>query len=359
MSFRRVDQLLAGFAVGDAVSQDARLLQGALRQCDCESELFAPPDSIAPRAAHLCRTLAEFQPAATDAVILHYSIASAADEAFGAARGRKVVRYHNITPADFLDGFDDELAARLRQARARLGPIAAGAHAVWADSDFNAREIRELGIGGVTVLPLLFSAARFATPTDARIRARFAVPLRSILFVGRLAPNKRVEDLILAFHWYYRAIDPHSRLILVGSDRSCPRYCAMLRLLAAGLDLANVCFEGFAAEEALATYYALADVFVCASAHEGYCLPLVEAIQHGVPVIAHETGGMPEALGGAGVLYAGLDAAGLGELIHAVCTDGGLRQEVLASQARRMAEIRGRDATAEVRERLAVLAATG
>lgn len=348
MTPARMDQLLAGFAEGDAVSQDALLLQQVFRSAGFAADLFAPAESIEPRSAGLCRPLGDYTGSAADALLFHYSIASPADAVFLRAGARRIVRYHNITPARYFEGFDDALAVRLGRGRDSLREVAAAAEAVWAVSEFNASELRALGIGGVRLLPLLFSPERFDVPPDPGVAARFAAPLVNILFVGRIAPNKRVEDLLLAFHWYHRAVNRFSRLVLVGSDRSCPRYYAMLRLLARALDLPHVCFEGFASPSALSTLYALAGAFVTASEHEGYCLPLIEAMHKGVPVIARRAGGMPEALGGAGVLYDGLGAPELGELIGAVTGDRALRAEVLASQQRRLAALRDRNVTREV-----------
>jgi glycosyltransferase involved in cell wall biosynthesis len=173
--------------------------------------------------------------------------------------------------------------------------------------------------------------------------------MRNILFVGRIVPNKCVEDLIRAFAWYHRVIDRQSRLLLVGSERSCPRYYLMLRMLANELELANVCFERFADAKGLSAYYELADVFVTPSRHEGYCLPLVEAMHKGKPVIARRNGGMPEALGGGGVLFDELEPEELAVLIERVLTDAGLRGTVLEAQQHRMAELAARDLDTELR----------
>ena len=178
-------------------------------------------------------------------------------------------------------------------------------------------------------------------------------PLKNILFVGRIAPNKRIEDLILAFAWFHLAINPFSRLIIVGSPRSAPRYLTMLRMLVGDMDLSNVCFENFASPSGLPAYYRVADLFVSTSEHEGYCLPLVEAMDHGVPVIARAAGGMPEAMDGAGVLYEDLTPAELGALFDRVLTDAALRKEILTSQQRRVQRARGRNLEAEVRALMA------
>ena len=353
MARQRVDQLLAGFADGDAISQEARFLQRTLRDLGIESGIYAPADRIAPDVRDLCRTHGEFDPRAADKVIYHYSIASSATDLFSSSPGRKIVRYHNITPAEFFAGFDDHVAEQLRDARAGLGSVAGEADVVWADSDYNAGEIRELGADHVIVVPLFFAIEEFAAEPDPDKLAKFAGPLKNILFMGRVAPNKCIEELIMAFAWYQKCINPYSRLILPGSERSCPRYFAMLRMLTERLDLPNVCFEGFVSNAGQSACYMSADVFVTTSRHEGYCLPLVEAMCQGVPVVARRTGGVPEAVGGAGVLFEDMAPRALAELIHRVASDDALREEVMRSQEKRVAEIRERDVSVECRDLLA------
>jgi glycosyltransferase involved in cell wall biosynthesis len=351
----RADQLLAGFAEDDAISQDALLLQGVFRELGYESDIFAPRPHTDPTAAQRVRPVEAYAGRPGDLVLLHDALAPDALRAFQATPARRVLRYHNITPAFYFAAFDQPLAARLTAARAALRTAAESAGAVWSVSAFNAGELKAWNLPKSRVLPLLFSEARFRAAPDAEVLARVAGPLTNILFVGRLVPNKRVEELILAFHWYHRAVNPQSRLIVTGSERSCPRYAGMLRLLAHALDLANVCFEGFASPAGLATLYAKASLFVTASEHEGYCLPLIEAMAAGVPVIARRAGGMPEALGGAGILYEGLSSAQLGELMGEAIHNPAIRGEMLQSQAGRMAAIRARKPSDEVRALVAEL----
>jgi glycosyltransferase involved in cell wall biosynthesis len=351
----RADQLLSGFAEGDAISQDALLLQAVFRELGFDSDLFAPRLFIDPSAAHRVRPVEDYAGRPGDLAILHDVLAPDAVRAFQSTPARRVLRYHNITPASYFDAFDPPLAARLNAARVALRAAAESARAVWSVSAFNAGELAEWGIPKSRVLPLLFSEDRFCAAPDPGVLARIAGPLENILFVGRLAPNKRVEELIFAFHWYHRGVNPQSRLIVAGSDRSCPRYAAMLRLLAHVLGLSNVCFEGFASPAGLATLYSKASLFVTASEHEGYCLPLIEAMAAGVPVIARRTGGMPEALGGAGLLFEGLSAAQLGELMGEAIHNPEIRDEILRSQAIRLAAIRARKPADEVRSLLAEL----
>jgi glycosyltransferase involved in cell wall biosynthesis len=123
----------------------------------------------------------------------------------------------------------------------------------------------------------------------------------------------------------------------------------MLRMFAGDVYLPNVCFEGFASPRGLPTYYRCADVFMSASEHEGYCLPLLEAMHCGVPVIAHAVGGMPEAMGGAGVLYRDLSPAQLAVVMHKVAKDPAVRAEVLRSQEKRLSELRARRVSEELK----------
>lgn len=343
-----VHQLLAGFAHGDAISHEAVALRTLSRELGFASDIYAPASHIAPDAAGECLPLDAYPPQATDVVIGHYSIASAATEAFLASPAKKIAIYHNITPASFFTPFDPSVARQLTEARHTLKTTLSRADAVWADSAFNAGELRDLGVPNARVFPLLFQLGTEIAP-DPAVLAKFAVPMKNILFVGRIAPNKCIEELITAFAWFHRTIEPQSRLIIVGSERSAPTYYAMLKMYAAELGLDTVFFERFASPEGLAAYYQTADLFVTTSRHEGYCLPLVEAMVKGVPVVARRTGGTPEAMGDGGVLFGDCRPEELAELLGRLCHDQALRQTILASQQKRVDEVRSRPVKDEFR----------
>ena len=344
----RFDQLLAGYADGDAISQDARHIRARLRAQGIASDIFAPADRIGQGVRDDCRPLTDYAPSAADTVLYHAAIASPTTEAFLTTPARRLARYHNITPSAFFEGYDDDVTARLTHARSALHSVLSKAAAVFADSDYNAQELCALGLSQVQVMPLFFSPDDFRVTPDPDMLNRFTAPLTNILFVGRIAPNKCIEDLMLAFAWYQRA-NPFSRLIIVGSEASCPRYALMLRMLAAQLELPNVCFTGFVSDAARAACYQLADVFVCTSRHEGYCLPLIEAMTYGVPVISRSAGGTPEALDGAGVMFDELDPPALATLIGRVLNEPALHDAVMASQSQRLKALRARDLDEDVR----------
>lgn len=343
-----VHQLVAGFARGDAISQEALILRDVLRGLGMTAEVFAPADRITADDSGECRSLESLRDFPVDVLIGHYSTSSPFEDVWLNSAARKVMLYHNITPADFYAPFDAVLAAQLRMAREHLPSIIRRVDAVWADSEFNAAELRQSGAGAVRVFPLLFDARRLDLSAGATCRG-LKPDMTNILFVGRIAPNKCLEELIAAFACYHRNVDSRSRLAIVGSERAAPAYFMMLRMYAAELGVEEVCFERYVLPDELPSYYAAADLYVCTSRHEGYCLPLIEAMYKGVPVIARNTGGMPEAMGGAGVLFDELSATGLAALFERVLSDEVLRAEILASQRARIDAVVRRPVKDEVR----------
>lgn len=348
---QRVDQLLAGYAEGDAISQEARLLRNILRDIGYESDIFVPENKISDHMKNDCFDLNQFDPSSQKASILHFSTKSEANSVFTKSKGRRIIRYHNITPAHYFAGFDDKVAEELRNAHDELSEVIKSTDSFWSASAYNAEELASIGAKDSKVLPLMFSFKEFDDETDSAVMAEFGNNLTNWLFVGRIAPNKCIEELILSFAWY-QTINPQSRLIIVGPWQSCPNYYSMLRLLVAQLELTNVCFCGFVTNAMRFSLYECADVFITASRHEGYCLPLIEAMARRIPVIARQSGGMPEAMNGAGVAFDNLDPKALAQLVKHVCCDQKLRTEILDSQQKRMQKIINRDLKQEIAELL-------
>jgi glycosyltransferase involved in cell wall biosynthesis len=154
----------------------------------------------------------------------------------------------------------------------------------------------------------------------------------NVLFVGRMIPNKRIEDVIRIFHAYKQWFNPCSRLLLVGAQGGFEKYAAMLHQFIDRLGTDDVHFMGHVSNEELAAYYELADVFLCASEHEGFCVPLVEAFHMGVPVVAHAAAAVPATLDGAGVLYTGKDPVQVAAIVDRLATDRDVSAKVVDAQ---------------------------
>ncbi|MBN1138756.1 MAG: glycosyltransferase family 4 protein, partial [Anaerolineae bacterium] len=218
---------------------------------------------------------------------------------------------------------------------------------------YDRQEMLALGFRRVEVLPYLvtFEALRASADSAAgqEVLARYKGPgpggrngdTVNLLFVGRLAPNKRQDDLLRAFNAYHHLVNPHSRLLLVGSDSNAPGYRLELEAMAAALGLSDaVVLPGAVGlREGLGGYYQAADLFLCLSEHEGFCIPLVEAMAFDVPVIAYRSTGVPYAMGGAGVLVDAKRYDLIAELIDLLVRNQAVRERVIAGQRRRLEDM--------------------
>jgi glycosyltransferase involved in cell wall biosynthesis len=305
--------------------------------------------------AHLARPLWEYPRASSPetACVFHFSIGSAASRLVFHSPDRLAVVYHNITPGEWFLGFHPHLAGLCYHGRRELAAFAPRAALGLGDSEFNRRELEEAGFRRTGVLPIVLDLARYARAPSPVVRRLYADARTNILFVGRIIPNKKIDDLIRVFAVYQRYLEPRSRLLLVGDHRGHERYYDRLQELVRELRLDEVVFTGHVDDDDLLAYYSVAQAFLCLSEHEGFCVPLVEAMATGVPVIAYAAGAVPETLRGGGVLLREKPLAETAELVHRVIHDRALHASVLETQARALAQYRALDFGALLRERLA------
>jgi glycosyltransferase involved in cell wall biosynthesis len=349
---RRIHQVLAALSYGDAIGNEALAIQGHLRGRGFESDIFA--ERVHPRMASLARPLWEWNEVSSPQTVclFHFSIGSAAARLLFHAPDRLVALYHNITPASYFLGFHPHLAGLCHHGRRELAAFASRAELALGDSEFNRRELQESGYARTAVLPIVLDLDAYRRRPSPVIRRLYGDGRTNLLFVGRIIPNKRIEDLLRVFLVYRRYLDPRSRLLLVGDHRGHERYYDRLQEMIRAFDLDDVVFAGQVDHDELLAYYSVADLFLCLSEHEGYCVPLVEAMAFGVPVLAFDAGAVGETLRGGGVLLKEKDPAVVAELASLILTDGALRTRVLASQERAMGEIRGTDFGRLLLERL-------
>ncbi|MEM9200853.1 MAG: glycosyltransferase family 4 protein [Actinomycetota bacterium] len=227
-----------------------------------------------------------------------------------------VLNYHNLTPAHHFDPWEPTVGAELDSGRRQMARLARRASAAVADSHFNGSELTELGMTNVRVAPVLFDSP----PPPAHRRT--ADP-PTLLFVGRIAPNKAQEDVINALA-LLRERRPGSRLVLVGGSSS-HRYETALRELAETVAPGGVEFAGSVDEQTLIDWYGRADAFVCLSDHEGFCVPLVEAMAAGLPVVAFDAAAVGETAGSAGLLLYDKQPATVVAAIERLLDDAELR----------------------------------
>jgi glycosyltransferase involved in cell wall biosynthesis len=353
MSRGRVHQLLAALSYGDAIGNEALAIQAHLRRAGYESDIFA--ERVHPRMAQRARPLWEYPSVSgPDTLCLfHFSIGSAASRLIYRAPDRLVVVYHNITPAHFFLGFHHHLAGLTYHGRRELRAFAARAALALGDSEFNRRELQEAGYRATDVLPIVLDLGAYERPAAPVLRRLFDDGRTNVLFVGRIIPNKRIEDLVRAFAVFQRYVRPRSRLLLAGDHRGHERYLARLLEMVRDLRLDEVVFTGHVDDDDLLACYSAADLFLCLSEHEGYCVPLVEAMNAGIPVVAYDAGAVRETLRGGGVLLKEKPPELVAELMERVLADDALRLAILETQRRAMDQVRATDFGALLLERLA------
>jgi glycosyltransferase involved in cell wall biosynthesis len=349
---------VAALSYGDAIGNEALAIQGHLRGAGFESDIFA--ERVHPRMAHLARPLWEYGDVSSPETVclFHFSIGSAAGRLIYHAPDRLVSVYHNITPADWFLGFHPHLAGLCHHGRRELAAFASRTELGLADSEFNRRELEAAGYRRTAVLPIVLDLDDYRRPASPLARRLYDDGRVNVLFVGRIIPNKRIEDLIGVFALYQRHVEPRSRLLLVGDYRGHDRYYGRLQERVRRLGADEVVFTGHVEDDDLRAYYSAGDVFLCLSEHEGYCVPLLEAMAFGLPVIAYDAGAVAETLRGGGILLREKRPEVVAELLGRVREDDALRAAVLRTQERALAAVRAIDFSALLQERLApVLAA--
>jgi glycosyltransferase involved in cell wall biosynthesis len=273
--------------------------------------------------------------------LFHFALPSPMSVAFATLPGGRVLQYHNITPAEYFAPYDAGLFRLAALGRRELQTLVGRVELALGDSDFNRQELAALGFTSTGVLPIAVNTERItAAPARPALEKILSDGLINILFVGRIVPNKRIEDHIRLAELYKRYVDSYYRFIFVGRYDGIPRYYAQIRALIAQYQMLpdRFWFTGPVPDEDLAAFYRWADVYVSLSEHEGFCVPLIEAMSVDVPVLAYAAGAVPETLGGAGVLFTPKDLELAAETMGMLVYDRPFREAVVAGQRRRLAD---------------------
>jgi glycosyltransferase involved in cell wall biosynthesis len=324
---------------GDAIGDSARKVRDLLRAAGHDADLFALTidddllGDVRPFSDPAART--------GQVTIFHFALPSPMTDAFAHVRGTRVLQYHNITPASFFAPYDAGLFRLAALGRSELKTLVGRVDLALGDSEFNRAELEAMGFSPTGVLPIAVDTERLtnAQPRPA-LEKILSDGLINILFVGRIVPNKKIEDHIRLGEIYKRYSDNYYRFIFVGRYDGVPRYYAQVRALVSEFRMLpdRVWFTGPVPDDDLAAFYRWADVYVSLSEHEGFCVPLVEAMAVDVPVLAYAAGAVPETLGGAGVLFSPKDLELAAETMAMLVYDRPFRQSVITGQRRRLAD---------------------
>lgn len=339
----RVHQVLATLGYGDAIGHEVLGIQRVLRGAGYESEIFV--ETADPRLEDLTLDYRELVGASSpdDVLIHHFSIGSRASRTAYALPGRMVLVYHNITPPEYFIGVHKDLVKLCFRGRRELTAYVERSALALGDSEYNRQELQTLGFHATGVLPVVPDFTHLGGAPDRMLAADFDDEWTNVMFVGRVIPNKKFEDVIRAFHAYRARHNPRSRLLLVGSHGGFERYLSMLHSLVARLGTPDVHFLGHVSNEALTALYDIADLFLCASEHEGFCVPIIEAFHKRVPVLAYAATAVPATMDGGGILYEDRDPFEVARLMAAVTDDARIEEAVLQSQDAALQRLQQRD----------------
>lgn len=335
-----VNQWVPAAHKGDAIGDSARKMRDRLRAMGHDSDIFAL--TIDDVLQGDVRPFADPAARRGDLTVFHFALPSPMTEAFANLPHGRVMQYHNVTPAHYFAPYDPGLFRLASIARQELGSLIGRVDLALGVSEFNRAELEAMGFAPTGVLPLAVDVSRVtqAVRRPALEKILTSDDMINFLFVGRIAPNKKIEDHLKLAEHYKRYVDAYYRFIFVGKYDAVPRYYQSIRGMMAQYRLLNerFVFTGPVPDEDLAVYYRHAAVYISLSEHEGFCAPLVEAMATDVPILAYSAAAVPETLGGAGVQFAPKDMEYAAELLGLLTFDDELRASVIAGQRRRLAD---------------------
>ena len=328
----RVHQVLATLGYGDAIGHEVLGIQRVLHGAGYESEIFV--ETADRRLEHLTADYREMVGAISpeDVLIHHFSIGSRASRTAYALPGRMALVYHNITPPEYFIGVHKDLVKLCFRGRRELTAYTSRCELALGDSEYNRQELEALGFANTGVLPVVPDFTHLDLEPNTMTSESFDDGWTNIMFVGRVIPNKKFEDVIRAFHVYRTRHNPRARLLLVGSYGGFEKYLTMLHALVARLGTPDVHFLGHVSNEELTALYEIADLFLCASEHEGFCVPLIESFYKRVPVLAFAATAVPATMDGGGVLYETKDPFEVARVMAAILDDADVEDAIVASQ---------------------------
>lgn len=327
-----IHQILPGIIKDDAIGNETLVLREYFRKLGYRSEIYAqyiqngidayPYQKYKKRSSK------------NNILFYHYSMGSDITDFIEKLPDKIILLYHNQTPEKYFLGINDRYASLLHKGRNDLKKISKIAQWGIGVSEYNRLELIDAGFKRTEVLPLLLDYEKYSSKNE-EIFTRYNDHYVNILFVGRIVPNKRQDELIKIFY-YYQYINPNSRLFIIGRWEGFEKYYYKLKEMVAQLPLQNIIIPGCVSEKDLNAYYSIADVFLCMSEHEGFCVPLIECMHFNIPIIAYNATAIPYTLGNSGILVNKKDYCSIAELIDIIIQDEKLKKKIIENQRKRL-----------------------
>lgn len=331
----KIIQIAESIMDGDGMGNHIILTHQALKKAGYQVETYCTNMDGSSKKIPISRLKENIRINSEDVVLYQYGITGYCAQIIEKLPGRKILCYHNITTPALVRNFEPEAAEKLERSYDDIRRWANTdlLEAVIAMSEYNRQDLIAMGYPRekIHLSDYLIPFEDYAVKPDAKTVEKYADGCTNILFVGRIAPNKKQEDLIRGFAQYQKDFDPTARLLLVGSGLE-SRYGESLQKYTSALNVPNVTFCGKLSFPQIIAMYHTATVFLCMSEHEGFCIPLMEAMHFQVPVIAYGCAAVPDTMSGAGVTLPTKHPVVVANWIHKLVTNQALRKEILAQQ---------------------------
>jgi glycosyltransferase involved in cell wall biosynthesis len=336
----RIDQFLPTFTTDDAIGNHVLRSWQVLRGAGFESNIWA--EDIVGSLHHQARSYLQYSRGA-DVLLYHASTHGQMVEFLLSRPEPLLVYYHNITPAAFFTRWEPKAALSMKAARAELRQLGPHTRLAMAPSRYSESELVDVGYQATTLTPLLINFDEYQRKPNAKALARLRKQRDAggahWLFVGRLSPNKCQHDLIGAFAAYRHFFDPRARLTLIGGVTSDLYYRALRRLIMELEVEGNVELLVSIPFDMLLAYYRTSDIFVCLSEHEGFCVPILEAMDFGIPVIGYAAAAVPETIGDAGLVLTDKDPLMVACAVDRVLSDRSLNAHIVEAGRNRVEQL--------------------
>lgn len=330
----RIVQMTPSYSVNDGVGNHIFHIASNLTKNNIENIIVC--DSFRGENRGNIVLSKDYVPLTSDVVIYHLSIGSPMATLFKNIKVKnKLMCYQNITPSKF---FKNDLANKKMcdQGRDDLKMLVDDVDFVFTASEYSRDELLELGYKNTALFPVYFNDSDFLNAKkDEEVYKSLNDGLTNLLFVGRVVANKKIEDVILSYHYYHELINPNSRLTLVGSINDYCYYFSLLNFIKKN-NIKNVVFANGVSFSSLISYYKTASLFLVESEHEGFCVPLLEAMLFDIPVIAYSCAAVPNTMGSAGVLFNEKNHQQIAYLIDEVLTNKDLKATIIDKQRKHL-----------------------
>lgn len=333
----RIIQLVSSLNFGDAVGNDALAIKHMLEGAGYATAIFT--FAVHPKIKEENVYNIDLLPELTedDIIIYHYASEDGFQKLIEETTAKVVLRYHNVTPPEFFHGYDEKAEIITRKGLVQINGMKDAIDYGIVVSDFNKKDLIDMGYQcPIAVAPILIPFKDYEQEPDKDVVTRYSDGKTNIVFVGRIVPNKKFEDVIACFAAYKEKYDPTARLFLVGNYQETDTYYQYLQEYIKKCGVKDVIFPGHIAFNAILAYYKIADLFLCMSEHEGFCVPLVEAMFFETPIVAYASTAIPGTLGGSGVLVETKEPEMVAEAMNHVMQDAEYRSEILKKQNERL-----------------------